>query len=235
MKYIKFKVSEDCIGCQACIGVAEDNFEMNDQNVAFLIKQPDSEKEELKCKEAMDICPVHAIYSEKAISGNDIEPVLSTSNIKITLDKYPELKPVLIKLSPKFKRIQNPAMYNTLARFATFNDAAHITGLSVCAILHIINSYLGTEDKLLQSAPDCISPDKTKKQPEGENISWKESSKRYILNEDTLFELTRKISNLKPRENLVIISIDKPDILIKTVKGLGLSFNIEKGTICWQK
>jgi len=84
------------------------------------------------------------------------QAIIASSNIKETLDTHPELKQVLVKLSPKFNRMQNVAVFNTLARFANFNDAAKITGLSVCEILHTINRQLGTEEKLAENMPQSI-------------------------------------------------------------------------------
>jgi len=144
-----YKVSEECIGCRACVEVAENHFDINDENMAFLKAQPSSDKDLEQCDEALNICPVDAIFVEEEKKENNKEAIFASSNIKATLDKYPELKPVLVELSSKFKRMQNPALYNTLARFANFNDAAKITGLSVCEILHTMNSFIGTEDKLL--------------------------------------------------------------------------------------
>ncbi len=126
----KYKVSEECIACRACVEVAGDNFEINENRIAFLKKQPENEQEESRSQEAMEICPVEAISEYISEQNKNRFPVLASSNIKTTLDQYPELKPVLINLSPLFKRMQNPAMYNTLARFASFNDAAKMTGVS---------------------------------------------------------------------------------------------------------
>lgn len=223
MGYLKFTVSEECIACRACVEVAEENYDINDNNKAYLYKQPENEEEEANCKEAMEVCPVDAI----SIVEIEASPVLSRSNIKETLDKYPQLKPVLLKLSPKFRRLQTPAMYNTLARFATFQDASKLTGVSICEILRALNEHLGVKDKLLESMPDCITSAK-EEEITGEDIAWQESGERYIYNEDSLFELTDKISKLKPQENIVIISVEKPDTLLKTADGLGYKINIEK-------
>ncbi len=156
MKFKKYSVSEECISCRACVEVADKNFSMNDEGKAFVYKQPENEEEEAKCNEALEVCPVNTIFCDKEDVTSDIMPVLAKSNIKETLDKYPELKSVLIELSPKFKKMQSPALYNTLARFASFNDAAKVTGISICEILHILNKYLGVQDKLLKSMPECI-------------------------------------------------------------------------------
>ena len=158
MNKLQFTVSDECIGCKACVEIADANFDMNDSNIAYLKKQPENSEEETICQEALEACPVDAIsVVERSHNTSVIEPVLSNAIIKTTLDTYPQLKPVLVKLSPKFKKLQNPAMYNTIAKFATFKDAARLTGLSVCEILHTMNKTLGVEDKLIEKMPDCIS------------------------------------------------------------------------------
>ena len=222
----KYKVSEECIGCRACVEVASNNYEINDKNIAFLKKQPEDKNEEEKSNEAMEICPVEAIsiLEERTLT----EAVVASSNIKKTLDKHPDLKPVLIKLSSVFKKMQNPALYNTLARFASFNDAAKISGLSVCEILHTINQHLGTEDKLLKNMPECVRKTDSNIEDKSVGISWDENLERYIYNNNSLEELIEKVSNLLPQENIVIISIQKPDELLKVVSGLDFDFNLEK-------
>ncbi|NOR88594.1 MAG: DUF1858 domain-containing protein, partial [Bacteroidales bacterium] len=224
----RYKVSEECIGCRACVEVAESYYDINDDNIAYLKKQPQSSDGEEQCKEALEICPVNAILIEEKEKVNATEPIFAKSNIKETLDKHPELKQVLIDLSPKFKRMQTPALYNTLARFANFNDAAKVTGLSVCEILHTMNSHLGTEDKLVKSMPECVKAVKGDIDIQGIEISWDESPERYIYNNNSIDELVQKVTDLDPQENLVVISVDKPNELLKVAQGLNFVFNIEK-------
>ena len=227
-KMKKYKVSEECIGCRACVEVAADNFEINDNNIAYLKKQPENEKEESQSIEALEVCPVNAIFVENQKVADLPDAVLASSNIKATLDKHPELKPVLVDLSPKFKRMQNPALYNTLARFANFNDAAKITGISVCEILHTINNYLGIEDKLLKSMPECIKKVGDDIDSKSVDIKWNESVERYIYNNNSVEELIQKVSELAPQQNIVVISVEKPDELLKVANGLDFIFNIEQ-------
>ncbi len=229
MKQKQFEVSDECIGCMACVDVADANFDINDDNIAFLKKQPVNKEEEAKCIEAIEVCPVDAIsVKETLISTDNIEPILSNAIIKTTLDTHPQLKPVLTDLTPKFKKLQNPAMYNTVARFATFKDAARLSGLSVCEILHTLNHVLGIEDKLIEKMPECISGNKEDKDIVGEEITWEESNGRYIYNDDVITEIIEKVSKLNPQENIVIISVEEPIALLKTVVGMGLKLNIEK-------
>ncbi|TDT72521.1 NitT/TauT family transport system substrate-binding protein [Hypnocyclicus thermotrophus] len=223
----EFKVTEECISCRACVGVAEENFNMNKENKAFVFSQPKNNDELKKCEKAKSICPVNAIIE---IKQKDIDPIFANANVKDTLDKYTDLKDVLIKLSPKFKRIQNPIMYNTLAKFVTFKEAAKVTGISICEILHTINEYLGVEKKLVENMPECITAmkDNNDFEMKSEKITWKESNERFIYNNETVEELIKKTSKLKPQENIVILSVEFPTELLKVIEGLNFKYNIEK-------
>lgn len=153
--------------------------------------------------------------------------IIASSNIKETLDTYPELKQVLIDLSPKFKRMQNAAVYNTLARFANFNDAAKITDISVCEILHTINRHLGTEDMLSKDMPQCIKVEPFDVKTNSVAISWNENAQRYVYQERTMSKLMQKVIQLEPQQSMVIISVALPNELMKVAHGLGYSFNLE--------
>ena len=60
-----YYVDETCSGCQVCISSAPDNFKMDDdEEYAFVYKQPESDDEKEACEEALDGCPEEAI-------GND--------------------------------------------------------------------------------------------------------------------------------------------------------------------
>lgn len=52
------KVSEDCIGCGACTGVAPEVFEMGDEGLAVVIEGASDVE---AAKEAAEACPVEAI------------------------------------------------------------------------------------------------------------------------------------------------------------------------------
>jgi len=228
MENKKYTVSKECIACRACVEVAPDNFDMNSKNKAYLKKQPENDSEEELCNEAMDVCPVQAISMVETEQKEGVAIITAQSNIKETLDKYPELKDILTNLSPKFKKMQTPALYNTLARFASFKDAAKVTGVSICEILHVINKHLGVEDKLISSMPECVKIHADTEDFTGEEISWSENAERYIYNNDTMSELVEKVSSLPPQGNIVVISVDKPNELLKVVSGLGFKYNIEK-------
>jgi ferredoxin len=57
-------VDENCIGCGVCAEEAPEIFEMDDDNLAFVKKQPADDAESEASTSAMESCPVEAI-------GND--------------------------------------------------------------------------------------------------------------------------------------------------------------------
>ena len=226
----KYKVTEECISCHACVEVADKNFKMGDEK-AYVYKQPENEAEEKQCQDALDVCPVGAIeIEEENLNTKKKEPILAKHKVKETLDKYPQLKDVLLDFSGKFKKLLNPVMYNTLAKFATFNEAAKVSGVSICEILHVLNKAIGTDELLYKIAPECIKEKDSQVNllELSDDITWKESTERYIYNHDSMPEIIEKVSNLKPQENIVLISVKEPDELVKTAKGLGFLVNIEK-------
>ncbi len=231
MNLKKFKVTDQCIGCMACVGIAETVFQMNDEGKAVVVKQPDSLDEEQLALEAMEACPVDAIIEidTKLAEKQEVEPVLADAKVKDVLDKYPELKQVLVQLSPKFKRLQNPVMYNSLAKLVSLRDAARITGVSLCEVLHTINRYLGVEEKLQKIMPDCIKLQQEKVEYQGEPITWNEPLERYVMSEANQEEILELVRGLKPQEALVVITTSAPDILLKYAQSLGFKYNIEQG------
>ncbi len=225
-----YKVSKACVSCHACVEVAGKNFKMSEK-IAYVYKQPENEAEEKLCMKALEVCPVNAIESDdKSINTIKKEPILAKHKVKGTLDKYPHLKDVLLGFSDKFKKLLNPLMYNTLAKFASFNEAAKVSGISVCEILHVLNKANGTEELLHKISPECINDKDFQINilELSDDIIWEESLERYIYNHDSMPEIIEKISNLKPQENIVLISVNEPVELVKTAKGLGFLVNIEK-------
>ena len=222
-----FTITDECIGCMACVGITEEIFQIGEDGKAFVVRQPESKDEESLALEAMEACPVDAIKIIKKRALLD-RPILARDNVKEVLDKFPELKEVLLKLSPKFKRLQNPLMYNTLARHVNFGEAAKITGVSLCELLHAINKFLGTEQMLIDSAPDCIT-EQEKAMDIGEEITWEEAGPLYLMTEENQQEIIEKILWLVPESNMVVISRERPDLLLKVVKSQGFKYNLQRG------
>lgn len=58
----QYYVDDQCIGCGFCRETAPANFtQQNKSGHSYVFKQPETEEEEGRCKEAMANCPVEAI------------------------------------------------------------------------------------------------------------------------------------------------------------------------------
>jgi len=239
-----YKITDECIGCRACAQVAEGNFMMNDQNKAYVARQPGNEAEESACREAMGVCPVEAISSTIDEDSTSVHepiadvtmngtmprrPILARDNVRQTLDRHPELKPILLALSPRFERLRNPFMYNALTRFASFADAARVSGISVCEILHALNAAIGLEKQLVAMMPECTACADTGEIDTGVAITWQEPPERYVYNYDSMPDLMGKLTALPPQSGMVMLATERPDELVNAARELGLLFNLEQG------
>lgn len=62
---MKIKVNQDvCIGCGACLSIADDLFEMNDDGLSQAKVETVPEDKKEQANEAVESCPTGAIVSE---------------------------------------------------------------------------------------------------------------------------------------------------------------------------
>lgn len=57
----KYYVDSECTFCETCIELAPENFASQDDEYAYVKKQPENAAEEEQCQEAMESCPTEAI------------------------------------------------------------------------------------------------------------------------------------------------------------------------------
>lgn len=68
----KISVSEACIGCGACISIANELFDFDETGYSHPVKENIETKEEIeKATEAADVCPVGAIEVEEATENTN--------------------------------------------------------------------------------------------------------------------------------------------------------------------
>jgi ferredoxin len=150
----RYKVNSECIGCRACAELSIKNFRMNDDGKAEVLKQPETLEEQALCDDAAMLCPTSAIeeitfvteeVAETVEMQEDIKAsvkVTENDNMKKVIDMFPELKEYLLNISPKFKRLQNPFLYNFICRFMSFERAARTIKVPVDNLIDSVNSYL---------------------------------------------------------------------------------------------
>jgi NitT/TauT family transport system substrate-binding protein len=157
--------------------------------------------------------------------------ITAKTQVKTALDEHPELKEILIEMSPKFSKLNNKLIYKTVAKWATFNDVAKIGGISICILLHKLNEKIGTADELAKVFPECIDAinfGKVKKE-----TAIPKSSK--IIEFDTrtredyfLPELTKIIKTLNKNEAVKVISTFDPIPLKRMIESLGYDYSTEE-------
>ena len=72
--------------------------------------------------------------------------VTAETKIHDLLERYPYLKPWLIKRAPEFAKLQNPVLYNTMARVADIKSAASMADLPVDTLLDDIHGEIAIHE-----------------------------------------------------------------------------------------
>jgi len=151
--------------------------------------------------------------------------ITGKTKIKDALKNHPELKEVLTGYSSKFKKLNNKLIFNTIAKWATFNDVAKVGNISICDLLHTLNSHIGEEQNLEKLFPECIQEKKTPivtKKPD-----WYNEIKQFIhfdvRNNDGYFfpEIINKLNGLKRGQALTVINDFEPVPLIRMLEEKG--------------
>ena len=154
------------------------------------------------------------------------------TKIKTALEKHPELKDVLISYSSKFKKLNNKFIFNTVARWATFNDVAKIGKISICDLLHTVNTAIGEEENLEKIFPECIKEDNDLEQeykPE-----WYDEIKQFVIydvrdDEGYFFpKIIERLKQLKPAQALTVINGFDPLPLKRMFEEKGDKYYSEK-------
>ncbi len=154
------------------------------------------------------------------------------TKIKIALEKHPELKDVLISYSSKFKKLNNKLIFNTVARWATFNDVAKIGKISICDLLHTVNTAIGEEENLEKIFPECIK--ETNGLQQETKPGWYDEIKQFdiydVRDEEGYFfpKIIEKLKQLKPAQALTVINSFDPLPLKRMFEEKGDKYYSEK-------
>ncbi len=154
--------------------------------------------------------------------------IIGKTKVKEALETYPQLKSILVQMSPIFNKLNNPLFFKTVARWATFNDVAKMGKMTVCQILHTLNKEIGSETELLNQFPNCI--DQIKLEREHHTDSSPEQFNTIVpfdtrTREDYFLpDLVEQIKTLKKGEALKNISEFDPIPLKKMIESMGYSF-----------
>lgn len=161
--------------------------------------------------------------------------ILGSTRVKDALEKHPELKDVLISISPKFKKLNNRFVFNIVSKWATFADVARIGGISLCSLLHTLNSKIGAEDELFKMAPECIK-ERIPVTQQKETPEWVSGTRQIVIvdvrdRDDFFFpEIMRAISSLEPDQILKVMVEFYPAPLINMLSEKGMRSMLSQKT-----
>ena len=83
-------------------------------------------------------------------------PITPETRIAELLDAYPQLEAVLIQQSPHFKALRNPILRKTVAKVATLEKAAQMSGIPVRQLVAALRQAAGLPGE--PSAVGCPEP-----------------------------------------------------------------------------
>ncbi len=129
------------------------------------------------------------------------------------LNNYKGMKDTLIKINPKFKKLNNPILRRTLAKLATVKQAAIIGGMDSMDLLNRLRVSVG--QKPLDMTDDDISID-------GKIPKWAKKEPKIVINADEILENDKNplaqsykiLKKLDKDEVLEIVSSFRPEPLI---------------------
>ena len=139
--------------------------------------------------------------------------------------RYPEVKQRLLEISPRYQNLNNPALFQTVARLTTVKKAAAMGNIYLREMLYQLNDAIGLGEEYLQQEksstanlsmnPDIYRP--TEKPP------WWEQRTTFPLldvrgKSHPFEEITTTVQRLEPGEGLLVIQEFVPYPLIDYLK-----------------
>lgn len=73
-------------------------------------------------------------------------PITPKTKIWNLLEAYPGLEPLLMEMSPAFKKLKNPVLRRTVAKVATIQQVAEIAGLNLGEMINKLRQEVGMEE-----------------------------------------------------------------------------------------
>ncbi|GAB4369027.1 MAG: hypothetical protein Kow009_05690 [Spirochaetales bacterium] len=167
------------------------------------------------------------------------------------LTNHPDLKPVLQELSPRFRRLDNPVAFQTLARVTTLERAAKIGGVYLREMLYRLNEALGLGAEYLAEEKASIqeslrSGEALKKVvelanrrtggtvPDGAPPPWLAAASTFprmdlrTLAEDPFDRVMKLAEGTKPGEGFILIQSFEPIPLLSHLSQKGFLHYTER-------
>lgn len=155
--------------------------------------------------------------------------------------QYPQLKEVLIHLSPKFIKLSNPLLLNTVARYTTVKKAAEIGRIYLTEMLYQLNEAIGKSEEFLATKKKNMTQMKndflTKPLKKYENIQlpdWYSQKNNFSVidvrhdEQDPFLKITNAAKTTNKGDGLILIQKFEPLPLIHYLSKNGFEYYTEK-------
>lgn len=149
--------------------------------------------------------------------------------------RYPEVKKRLLELSPRYERLNNPALFHTVAKLTTVKKAAAIASLYLREMLYQLNDAIGLGEEYLQQekkATAGLSMQQENILPREKPPWWEKQDSFFLLDvrgkSHPFEEITSRVKTLKSGEGLLIYQEFIPYPLIDYLKTEGYEVYYEQ-------
>lgn len=156
---------------------------------------------------------------------------LISENDKIydIVKKYPQLIDVLLNLSPRFEKLKNPVIFNTVARVTTVKKASEVGKVYLNEMLYQLNDAIGKGEEFLAQKKSQIFQMKDnflKEHFEKNSIqpapkpAWLDKSETFKIldvrndEQDPFLKINELAQSLKPGDGFILIQKFEPIPLI---------------------
>ncbi len=164
-------------------------------------------------------------------------PITPQTKMAELLEAYPQLEAVLIAQSAHFKALRNPVLRKTVAKVATLEKAAQMSGIPVRRLVAILREAAGLAPEETgggEAAPETEDP------PVPENLpDWVQANRiRITLDADKLLEagevplgpIQQAAKRLATGELLRIASTFRPTPLLEALESHGFRTCVVRAT-----
>jgi uncharacterized protein (DUF2249 family) len=135
------------------------------------------------------------------------------------LNDYEGMKDILIKINPKFKKLNNPVLRRTVARLAGVKQAAIVGGMDPVDLLNQLRVAVGQEPVELQTSQETAE----------ERPEWIAQESKLTIDANRLLdeeknplaEVRKALKEIEKGELISIVSDFRPEPLIDEFKKAG--------------
>ncbi len=161
------------------------------------------------------------------MSGEKMETITPDTKIGALLDDFPELEPVLMKLSPKFEKLKNPVLRKTVAKVANLRQVAKVGGVSLSEMINALRRAVGMDElvpgiETVESGavPVWFHPD----------VVYETLDIRPVIDagKQPISIVMEKLNNMGPGHILKVIAPFEPAPLIDLVKQKRFEVHLQK-------